>query len=108
MSSIVRLVREISRGYIFHIFQHFTTKLCNFTKLKMLFNAVIMNFILFRNFSKFCPLCNRSIVGSCFEFNIINMSSLTMSPTFKTRIETKIQTSTCLALHTYQKYNYIA
>ncbi len=41
---------QTSQGYIFHILQHFTTKLCNFTKFKMLFNAVIMNFTISKFF----------------------------------------------------------
>ena len=32
------------QGHIFHILQHFATKLCGFTKFRMLFNAVVMNF----------------------------------------------------------------
>ncbi len=35
---------QTSQGSIFHILQHFTTKLFNFTKFKMSFNAVVMNF----------------------------------------------------------------
>ena len=33
-------------GYIFPILQHFATKLCNFTNFKMLFLAVVMDFVL--------------------------------------------------------------
>ena len=50
---------QISQGYIFHILQHFTTKLCNFTKFKMLVNAVVMNFAISK-FFKILSLCNRS------------------------------------------------
>ena len=32
------------QDHIFHILQHFATKLCNFTKFRMLFNAVVMIF----------------------------------------------------------------
>ena len=32
------------KGHIFHIPQHFATKLRNITKFRMLFNAVAMNF----------------------------------------------------------------
>ena len=41
---------KTTQDYIFHILQHFTTILCNFTKLKMLFNAVVMNFTISRFF----------------------------------------------------------
>ena len=34
------------QGYIFRVLQHFTTKLCNFTNFKMLFLAVVMDFVL--------------------------------------------------------------
>jgi hypothetical protein len=34
------------QGYIFHILQHFATKLCNFTNFNMLFLAVVMDFVL--------------------------------------------------------------
>jgi hypothetical protein len=30
------------QGYIFHILQHFATKLCNFTRFSMLFLAVLI------------------------------------------------------------------
>ena len=33
-----------SQGYIFYSSQHFTTKLCNFTKSRMLFQAVVIFF----------------------------------------------------------------
>ena len=33
-----------SQGYIFNSSQHFTTKLCNFTKFRMLFQAVVIFF----------------------------------------------------------------
>ncbi len=52
---------QTSQRYIFHILQHFTTKLCHFTNFRMLFNAVVMNFPYITFFSKFCPLRNRSI-----------------------------------------------
>ena len=39
-------IREILQGYIFRILQHFATKLCNFTNYKMLFLAVVMDFVL--------------------------------------------------------------
>ena len=45
-------------SYIFHILQHFTTKLRNFTNFRMLFNAVVPNL---PYFFLICPLCNRSI-----------------------------------------------
>ena len=32
------------QGHIFHILPHFATKHCNFTKFRMLVNAVVMNF----------------------------------------------------------------
>ena len=35
---------QILQAYIFHILQHFATKLCNFTNFRTLFNAVLMNF----------------------------------------------------------------
>ena len=35
---------QILQGHIFHILQHFATKLCNFTKFRMVFNAMVMNF----------------------------------------------------------------
>ena len=37
-------IREICRAiqYIFLILQHFATKLCNFTNVKMLFLAIVM------------------------------------------------------------------
>ena len=44
---------QVRKGYIFHSFQHFTTKLCNFTKFRMLFQAVVIFFpisIFFLNF----------------------------------------------------------
>ena len=31
-----------SQGYIFYILQHFTAELCNFTKHRMLFQAVVI------------------------------------------------------------------
>ena len=34
---------KTSEDYIFHILQYFATKLYNFTKLRMLFAAVLMN-----------------------------------------------------------------
>ena len=34
------------KGYIFHILQHFATKLCNITNFKMLLLAVVIDFIL--------------------------------------------------------------
>ena len=34
------------QGHIFHILEHFATKLCNCTKFRMLFIAVVMNFII--------------------------------------------------------------
>ena len=40
------------QDYIFHILEHFTTKLCNFTKFKMLFQDVAM-FLPVSIFSKF-------------------------------------------------------
>ena len=39
-------MREICRAIIFRILQHFATKLCNFTNFKMLFLAVVMDFVL--------------------------------------------------------------
>ncbi len=56
---------QTSQGYIFHILQHFSTKLYNFTKFKMLFNAVVMNFTISKFFKilSITLLCNRSIVG---------------------------------------------
>ncbi len=38
----INFLLQTSHGYIFHLLQHFTTKLCNFTKFKMLFNAVVI------------------------------------------------------------------
>jgi hypothetical protein len=35
-----------SQRYIFLILQQFTTKLCNFTHLKMFFPAMVMDFVL--------------------------------------------------------------
>jgi hypothetical protein len=35
-----------SQGYIFFILQHFATKLCSLTHSKMLFLAVVLNFVL--------------------------------------------------------------
>ena len=37
---------QTSHCYIFLILQHFATKLCNFTNLKMLFLAVVIDFVL--------------------------------------------------------------
>ncbi len=34
------------QGYIFRVLQHFATKLCNFTHFKMLFLAMVMDFVL--------------------------------------------------------------
>ena len=39
------VVQQISQGYIFRILQHFATNLCNFTNFKMLFLAVVMDFV---------------------------------------------------------------
>ena len=39
-----KLNLKTSQGYIFHILQHFTTKLCDFTNFRMLFNPVVLNF----------------------------------------------------------------
>ena len=41
-----------SQGYIFYSLQHFTNKLCNFTKFRMLFQAEVI-FFPFRFFLKF-------------------------------------------------------
>ena len=41
---------QTSQGYIFHILQHFTTKLCNFTNFNMLFNTVVLNFTISKIF----------------------------------------------------------
>ena len=41
-----------SQGYIFYSLQHFITKLCNFTKFRMLFQAVVIFFPILI-FSKF-------------------------------------------------------
>ena len=51
----VNFVYKNLQAYIFHILQHFATKLCNFTNFRTLFNAVIMNFtisIFFKILSK--------------------------------------------------------
>ena len=40
---ICKLYRLI---YIFHILQHFATKLCNFTYLRMIFIAVVTNYVI--------------------------------------------------------------
>ena len=40
------------QAYISHVLQHLAIKLCNFTKFRKLFNAVVINFAIyfFRNF----------------------------------------------------------
>ena len=40
-----------SQGYIFHILEHFTTKLCNFSKFRILFQDVVI-FLPVSNFLK--------------------------------------------------------
>ncbi len=49
----INFLLQTSQGYIFHLLQHFTTTLCNFTKFKMLFNAVIIYFYYFEIFQNF-------------------------------------------------------
>ena len=38
---------QTSQGYIFNILQHFATKPCNFANFKMLFSAVVRDFVYF-------------------------------------------------------------
>ncbi len=60
-----------------HILQHFTTKLCNFTKFKMVFIAVVMNF----TFSKFFKIL--SITQSVYYRLIQELLSIGLPNTGK-------------------------
>ena len=63
---------------IFHILQHFTTKLCNFTKFRMLFNAVVMNFTIAKCFKILSIMqsvyCIRSISENVSQ-NVLNFAN---------------------------------
>ena len=39
-------IRKLREVFFFRIFQHLPTKLCNFTNFKMLFRAVVIDFVL--------------------------------------------------------------
>ena len=53
---------QTSQGYIFHILQHFATKLCSFTNFEMLFNAAVMNYTI-SNFLKILPIIGNWSIG---------------------------------------------
>ena len=38
----IEIGKNNSQGYIFHILEHFTTKLCSFTKFRMLFQDAVI------------------------------------------------------------------
>ena len=52
---------QILQGYIFHILKHFTTKLCNFTKSRMLFQDVVI----FLPVSNFFKISSKRSIGTC-------------------------------------------
>ncbi len=62
---------QTSQGYIFHILQHFTTKLCNFTNFRMLFNAVVMNFTISKFQSVHYAISLLTLVWAVTAYNII-------------------------------------
>ena len=67
------IFRYLVQGYIFssHILQHFTTKLCNFTNFRMLFNAVVMNYPIAKFFKQSLS-CNWSINTSNWFIRVIS------------------------------------
>ena len=63
----IQILCKLSQGYIFRILQYFTTKLCHFTNFKMIFLAVLIDFVLLAMPNPFTLLIFPSILhNQCF------------------------------------------
>ena len=67
---------KLQKGYIFYSLQHFTIKLCNFTKFKMLFQAVVIFFPI----SIFLKISSKRLKVYSDSLAIINITFSQISP----------------------------